>query len=85
MTVRSRIKLLIAERNLERIKQGLPEITQRDIAAESQLPLSTVNGLITGRAGRVDFRTLNRLCRYFNVQPGELLEYVPDADRDSEG
>ncbi len=83
MTVRSRIKLLIAERNLERIKQGLPEITQRDIAAESELPLSTVNGLITGRAGRVDFRTLNRLCRYFNVQPGELLEYIPDDDSDA--
>ena len=82
MTVRSRLKLLVAERNLERIKQGLPEITQRDIAAGSELPLSTVNGLITGRAGRVDFRTLNRLCRYFNVQPGELLEYVPDDDSD---
>ncbi len=79
------MKLLIAERNLERIKEGLPEITQRDIAEESQLPLSTVNGLITGRAGRVDFRTLNRLCRYFNVQPGELLEYVPDDDRDTDG
>ncbi len=85
MTVRSRLKLLIAERNLARIKQGLPEITQRDIAAESQLPLSTVNGLITGRAGRVDFRTLNRLCRYFNVQPGELLEYIPDEDQDTDG
>ena len=85
MTVRSRMKLLIAERNLERIKQGLPEITQRDTAAESQLPLSTVNGLITGRAGRVDFRTLNRLCRYFKVQPGELLEYIPDDDRDTDG
>ncbi len=85
MTVRSRLKVLIAERNLERIKQGLPQITQRDIAEESALPLSTVNGLITGRAGRVDFRTLNRLCRYFNVQPGELLEYIPDDDRDTDG
>ena len=77
MTVRSRLKLLIAERNLDRIKQGLPEITQREIAAESHLPLSTVSGLTSGRAGRVDFRTIDKLCRYFNVQPGELLEYVP--------
>ena len=79
MTVRSRLKLLIAERNLERIKQGLPEITLRQIAAESHLPLSTVSGLTSGRAGRVDFRTLDKLCHYFNVQPGELLEYVPDT------
>ncbi len=78
MTVRSRLKLLIAERNLDRIKQGLPEITQREIAAESHLPLSTVSGLTSGRIGGTDFRTLDKLCRYFDVQPGELLEYVPD-------
>ena len=84
MTVRSRLKLLIAERNLERIKHGLPEITLRQIAAESQLPLSTVSGLTSGRAGRVDFRTLDKLCRYFNVQPGELLEYVPVAKLESD-
>jgi DNA-binding Xre family transcriptional regulator len=84
MTVRSRLKLLIAERNLERIKPGLPEITLRQIAAESQLPLSTVSGLTSGRAGRVDFRTLDKLCRYFNVQPGELLEYVPVAKLESD-
>ena len=84
MTVRSRLKLLIAERNLERIKHGLPEITLRQIAAESQLPLSTVSGLTSGRAGRVDFRTLDKLCRYFNVQLGELLEYVPVAKLESD-
>ena len=28
--------------------------------------------------GRLDVNTLNRLCEYFNVQPGELIEWVPD-------
>lgn len=28
--------------------------------------------------GGVDSNTLNRLCKYFNCQPGDLMEYIPD-------
>ena len=76
--VRSRLKVLIAERNLQLLREGKPVLTVRRIAEESGLPQSVVTGLTAGRAGRVDFKTLDKLCRYFNVQPGELLEYVPD-------
>jgi DNA-binding Xre family transcriptional regulator len=30
--------------------------------------------------GRLDVNTLNRLCEYFCVQPGELIEWVPDVE-----
>ena len=30
--------------------------------------------------GRLDVNTLNRLCEYFRVQPGELIEWVPDEE-----
>jgi putative transcriptional regulator len=30
--------------------------------------------------GRFTTDTLNRLCTALNVQPGELLEYIPDAE-----
>lgn len=29
-------------------------------------------------AGGMDSNTLNRLCKYFNCQPGDLMEYIPD-------
>lgn len=29
-------------------------------------------------AGGIDNNTLNRLCKYFNCQPGDLMEYVVD-------
>ncbi len=77
--VRSRLKLLIAERNIERLRTGEPALTLRQIAADCDLPVSVVNGLTSGRTGRVDFKTLDRLCTYFNVQPGDLLEHIPDA------
>jgi putative transcriptional regulator len=31
----------------------------------------------TGRFGRLHADTLNRLCAFFDVQPGALLEWVP--------
>ena len=30
-----------------------------------------------GRSGRMHADTLDRLCRYFDVQPGALMEWVP--------
>jgi DNA-binding Xre family transcriptional regulator len=30
---------------------------------------------------RIDGRTLEKLCQAFKVQPGELLEWVPDKKR----
>lgn len=80
MTVRSRLKVIIAERNLERIKQHQPEITLRQIAAGSGVPPSVISGLTNGRAGRIDFKTIDKLCKYLQIQPGDLLEFVPDTD-----
>jgi putative transcriptional regulator len=81
MTVRSHLKVLIAEQNVKRLKVGQPPLTQRQIAQESGLPLSVVSGLTSGRAVRVDFKTLDKLCRFFNVEPGDLLEYVSDEQQ----
>lgn len=33
----------------------------------------------SGKFGRLEVDTLNRLCEFFHVQPGELIEWVPDA------
>jgi DNA-binding Xre family transcriptional regulator len=34
-----------------------------------------------GEFGRLEQETLNRLCEFFEVQPGELLEWTPDRKR----
>lgn len=34
-----------------------------------------------GRFGRLHADTLERLCKFFRVQPGELLEWVPRKRR----
>ena len=31
------------------------------------------------RSGKgLDHRSINKLCKYFNCQPGDLMEYLPD-------
>ena len=36
-----------------------------------------------GGFGRLHADTLDRLCSFFEVQPGELLEWIPDRSRAS--
>lgn len=83
MTVRSRLKLSIGECNFQRITQQEPELMLRQIAAGSRLPSSVISGLANRRAGRVDIKTINKLCMYFQIQPGAVFECVPDTEETS--
>jgi putative transcriptional regulator len=74
MKVNSRLSILVAER---RIKNGrAPGI--RTIAAESGASVSTVQGLLNNKMKRVPLDDLAMLCKYFNCQVGDILEYTPD-------
>ena len=77
MPVKSTLRLIIARENVKRAESGQAPLTQQQIANATGLPLSVVNGLATGRSQRVDFKTLDRLCSFFRVQPGELLVWEP--------
>ena len=59
---------------LARRKMTLSELSERvDI---SIVNLSVLN---TGKAKAVRFSTLESICRVLNCQPGDILEYKPDA------
>lgn len=79
MAVRSRLKIVLSERNTERVRAGLEPRTVRSLAEEIKLSPSVITGLTSGRAKRVDFETLNKLCRILECQPGDLLMYTPDS------
>lgn len=79
--VQSRLKVIIAERNLERAKRHIPELTIRRIAEEAGLSPSVITALTTNRAQGVQFETLNRLCGVLGCTPGDILEYTPDTMR----
>ena len=35
-------------------------------------------------SGGLDSKTLDKICRTFNCQPGDLMEYIPDEDTESD-
>lgn len=77
MPVESKLSVLIAQENLRRAQNNQPRLTLRQLAAESGVSLSVLTGLTTNRAQRIDYRTIDKLCSFFGVGVGELLERVP--------
>jgi putative transcriptional regulator len=80
--VKSRLKILLNERNHARITAGQPEITIRQLAADSGVPTSVISGLTSGRAQQVHFKTLDRLCKQLECTPGDILEFSREAEND---
>ncbi len=49
-----------------------------DVARETGLNRNTVTLLYKETAQKVDLDAMNKLCRLFQCEVGELLEYRPD-------
>jgi putative transcriptional regulator len=50
-----------------------------DLSAAVDISLANLSILKSGRARAVRFSTLDALCRALDCQPGDLLEFRPDA------
>lgn len=63
---------------------GEHKVRIADVARDTGMHRNTVTLLYKEDAKRIDFDDLDRLCRYFKVSVGELLEFIespkaPDA------
>jgi hypothetical protein len=66
MPVSCRLRVVLAQLNVERAKSGQPAISLRRLSQESSVSLSVLASLHTGRSQRVDYSTIDRLLSYFN-------------------
>jgi DNA-binding Xre family transcriptional regulator len=66
MPVSCRLRILLAQLNIERVKRGQPTISLRRLAQESGVSQSALVALHTGRSQRIDYATIDRLLSYFN-------------------
>lgn len=67
------------------IRCRLPELRARHgrltlsrLSQETGIALSNLSKLDRSITSRIDFATLEALCRHFTVTPGDLLELVED-------
>jgi len=81
MPVSCRLRILLAQLNVERAKQGQRSISLRYLAQESGVSQSVLVALHTGRSQRIDYATIDRLLSYFSrflpVCMDDLLTWAP--------
>ena len=61
---------------------GIHKMTIQDVRDKTGLNRNTISNLYHEKVVRVDFETMDKLAKLFNLSPGpnELFEYVPDAE-----
>ena len=54
-------------------------VNYANIVAETGVSTTTLTRLANDRSDRIAIDTIDRLCAYFNVQPGDLFIYVEEG------
>ena len=62
-------------------KRGM---TLTELADRVGITIVNLSILKTGKARAIRFSTLEALCQALSCQPGDILEFVPDAPGDAE-
>ena len=69
MPILNKLRVLIAQKEVAENRR----LSYRQIASEAKVSLSILSSYAMQKVNRFDGETLEKLCRYFNVQPGDLL------------
>ena len=59
------------------------KMRSRELAEIVGITEQNISLLKSGKVRGVRFETLARICEVLQCQPGDLLEYRPDADEDA--
>lgn len=52
-----------------------------ELAEKVGITMANLSILKTEKARAIRFSTLEAICKYLDCQPGDILEYIPDAKR----
>jgi len=74
MTIYNKLKIIIAQKEFNEGRK----LTYRTISKETGISTTTLTKYIN-QGGGIDSGTLEKLCRYFDCQPGDLLIFSDDA------
>jgi putative transcriptional regulator len=72
MTIKSKLAVVLAEKEMK-----LTELEEK-----TGISMNNLSILKTGKAKAVRFSTLNEVCKALNCQPGDILQYIPDEEKE---
>ncbi|RAV19511.1 helix-turn-helix domain-containing protein [Paenibacillus contaminans] len=55
-------------------------LSNKDVVELTGVSRNTITSLAANATKRIDYDTLEGLCRGLGVFPGDLIEYIPDND-----
>ena len=67
--IKFKVKVLLAMR----------EMTQKELAERTGIRPPTVSAICTGTVKHLPVDALDKICKGLDCQPGDLLEYVKEA------
>lgn len=65
--IRNNLSLLLAERNLKATK----------VSNDTGIARSTLSKIVNNTSEKIDYATINSLCNYLKITPGDFFEYSP--------
>ena len=72
--INNRFGILLAEKRVDE-KRNIP---LAEVAEKTGIARKTLYAWQSNSVTRAEFKIIDALCSYFDVQPGELFEYIPD-------
>lgn len=58
---------------------GKHKMTQKSLADATHIRPATISKMYYEETKRVDIKQLNNICKAFNCEISDLLEYIPDS------
>ena len=74
MTIQVNLDLMLVKRGVK----------LSELAEAIDITLANLSILKTNKARAIRFSTLEAICKELDCQPGDLLEYIPDEENQSE-
>ena len=65
--------------NLSKL-MGIHRMNIQEVHEKTGLHRNTISSLYHEKAERVELVAIEKLCKLFNCQPGDLFEYIPDQE-----
>ena len=72
--IKFKVKVLLA----------INEMTQKELAERTGIRPPTVSAICTGAVKQLPVEALNKICEVLNCQPGDIMEYIEEADHAKE-
>jgi putative transcriptional regulator len=63
---------------------AMRDMTQKQLSDKAAVRQPTISAIANGGIKQFPVDGLNRICAALNCQPGDIMEYVPDANGEQE-